>query len=110
MVTTSHFIPDHKVAPSSKNKVFGIASGNDASTNDSVGATCNNEIGLRCLQEIYNLTDYKASATSGSRIGITGYLEQFANVQDLQSFLSEQRPDALNTTFDVVSVNGIYFN
>lgn len=39
-------------------------------------------------------------------IGITGYLDQFANMEDLQLFYADQRPDALNSSFKVVSVNG----
>ncbi|KAF9006662.1 peptidase S8/S53 domain-containing protein [Cyathus striatus] len=39
-------------------------------------------------------------------IGITGYLEQFANIQDLHSFYAEQLPEALNSTFKFISVNG----
>ena len=40
-------------------------------------------------------------------MGITAYLEQFANIEDLQTFFADQRPDALNSTFKFVSVNGM---
>lgn len=71
-----------------------------------VDADCNNNINIKCLQQIYNIGRYKSSAHNGSRIGITGYLEQFANIEDLQSFYKEQRPDAVGSSFDTISVHG----
>ena len=104
MVSGSRFIPDSD-APSPKTKIYSASAGN-STWNSTIDIACNNEIGLKCLQQIYNLTDYEPSPNSGSRLGITGYLEQFANMQDLQTFFKEQRPDAANTTFDVISING----
>jgi tripeptidyl-peptidase-1 len=43
-----------------------------------------------------------------NKIGITGYLGQFANNADLQSFYEAERPDALNSTFQTVLVNGAW--
>ncbi|KAF9534132.1 tripeptidyl peptidase A [Crepidotus variabilis] len=77
-----------------------------AGTLDAVDPSCNTTITVSCLKQLYNATDYEASNTTKSSIGITGYLEQFANIQDLQSFYAEQRPDALNTSFKFVSVKG----
>ncbi|KAK7696297.1 hypothetical protein QCA50_000951 [Cerrena zonata] len=106
MISGSRFIPDSDT-PSAGIKIYSASAAHGTSSwNGTINPACNNEIGLKCLQQIYNFTDYKPSPNSGSRIGITGYLEQFANTQDLQSFFTEQRPDAINTTFDVISVNG----
>ncbi|KAG7098096.1 hypothetical protein E1B28_000070 [Marasmius oreades] len=71
-----------------------------------VDPTCNTTITISCLQQLYNAVGYTPSANINNSIGITGYLEQFANIQDLQSFYTEQRPDALNTSFNFVSVKG----
>ena len=39
-------------------------------------------------------------------IATTGYLEQFANFEDLASFYEAQLPEAVGTNFSVVSVKG----
>ena len=72
-----------------------------------VDASCNQTITVTCLLQLYNAVGYTASANTGNQVGITGYLEQFANIADLQLFFAEQRPDALNSSFKFVSVNGI---
>ena len=72
-----------------------------------VDASCNKMITIKCLQQLYNAVGYEPLADGRNSIGITAYLEQYANIQDLQSFYREQRPDALNTTFKFLSVNGM---
>ena len=72
-----------------------------------VDASCNKTITIKCLQQLYNAVEYEPLADGRNSIGITAYLEQYANIQDLQSFYREQRPDALNTTFKFLSVNGM---
>ncbi|KAH8114716.1 tripeptidyl peptidase A [Phellopilus nigrolimitatus] len=72
----------------------------------SVDASCNTTVTITCLKELYNAVGFNASATIGNQIGITGYLGQFANIADLQLFYADQRPDALNSSFKLVSVNG----
>lgn len=71
-----------------------------------VDASCNQTITISCIQQLYNAVGFKPSAKNGNQIGITGYLEQFANIADLQQFYAEQRPDAVNSTFKVISING----
>lgn len=74
----------------------------------SVDASCNTTITITCLKQLYNAVGFTPSATNGNQIGITGYLEQFANIQDLQLFFADQLPSALNSSFKFVSVNGTY--
>jgi len=71
-----------------------------------VDASCNQTVTISCLKELYNAVGFSASAKNGNQIGITGYLGEFANNEDLQSFYADQRPDALNSSFKFVSVNG----
>ncbi|KAI0677175.1 tripeptidyl peptidase A [Trametes maxima] len=71
-----------------------------------VDASCNKTITITCLQQLYNAVGFTPDVKHGNEIGITGYLEQFANIQDLQSFYADQRPDALNSTFKTVLING----
>ncbi|KAF9266299.1 tripeptidyl peptidase A [Marasmius fiardii PR-910] len=74
-------------------------------TDGQVDPSCNTTITVTCLQQLYHTLGYVPTFGNNS-IGITGYLEQFANNQDLQSFYAEQRPDALNSSFEFVSVKG----
>ncbi|KAI0682616.1 tripeptidyl peptidase A [Earliella scabrosa] len=71
-----------------------------------VDASCNTTITISCLQQLYNAVGFKPAADNGNQIGITGYLEEFANIQDLQSFYADQLPAALNTSFETVLING----
>ncbi|KAG6910773.1 hypothetical protein DXG01_007660 [Tephrocybe rancida] len=71
-----------------------------------VDASCNTTITIKCLQQLYNAVGFVPKPAKKNSIGITGYLEEFANIQDLQSFYADQRPDALNTSFKFLSVKG----
>ena len=70
-----------------------------------VDPSCNRTITISCLQQMYNAVGFKPSAKENS-IAITGYLEEFANIQDLQPFYADQRPDALNSSFNFIPVKG----
>ncbi|KAG6845429.1 hypothetical protein H0H87_009336 [Tephrocybe sp. NHM501043] len=70
-----------------------------------IDASCNTTITLKCLQQLYNFVDYKPTA-KGNSIGITGYLEEYANIQDLQSFYAVQLPEAANSSYIYHSVKG----
>ena len=69
---------------------------------------CTATITVDCIKQYYNATGYEVDPTLNNSIGITGYLEEFANYDDLQLFYADQLPEALNTTFDYISVNGTY--
>lgn len=71
-----------------------------------VDPSCNDTVTLNCIGQLYNFVDYKPQAPQSNSIGISSYLEQFANLQDLKSFYLEQRPEAANSTFEFISVNG----
>ncbi|KAF9478384.1 tripeptidyl peptidase A [Pholiota conissans] len=71
-----------------------------------VDASCNTTITVTCLKQLYNAVGVVPSGDSRNSIGVTGYLEQFANIQDLQSFFADQVPAAVNSTFKFESVVG----
>lgn len=71
-----------------------------------VDASCNTTITIKCLFQLYNAVGYIPSANVGNRIGVTGYLEQFANNADLQLFFKDQVPAAVGSGFTFVSVAG----
>ncbi|KAI0262573.1 tripeptidyl peptidase A [Gloeopeniophorella convolvens] len=71
-----------------------------------VDPSCNTTITVSCLKQLYNAVDFVPKATKKNAIALTGYLEQFANIADLQEFYADQVPAAVNTSFDVVLING----
>ena len=87
-----------------------------------VDASCNQTITITCLQQLYNAVGVAPSASNNS-FAVTGYLViiylilvtflsdlvlqgQNANLNDLQLFYADQRPDAKGSSFTFVSVNG----
>ncbi|EIW75873.1 tripeptidyl peptidase A [Coniophora puteana RWD-64-598 SS2] len=73
---------------------------------NAVDPSCNNQITLSCLKQLYNAEGYTPSNTSGNALGITAYLEQYANYADLQTFYQSQNPAAVGSNFTYVSING----
>ncbi|KAI9455151.1 subtilisin-like protein [Lactarius psammicola] len=71
-----------------------------------VDKKCDKTITVSCLKQLYNAVGYVPQATNQNAIGITGYLEEFANFADLQDFYADQVPAAVGTSFDVVLING----
>lgn len=71
-----------------------------------VDASCNSTITVPCLQQLYQSVGYKPTATHLNKIGITAYLEQYANLNDLQLFYKDQVPAAVNSSFKFISVKG----
>ncbi|RDB20085.1 Tripeptidyl-peptidase sed3 [Hypsizygus marmoreus] len=94
--------PDEAEAPPQLKTLVGTV---NTASGAIVDASCNTTITIKCLQQLYNAVGFTPKILKNS-IGITGYLEQFANIQDLQSFYAEQRPDALNSSFKFISVKG----
>lgn len=58
-----------------------------------------------CLRELYGMKDYKPSG-KGQYIGISGFLDEYANFADLQTFLADQRSEAKGYNFTVQSIDG----
>lgn len=62
-----------------------------------VPSSCARTITPACLQALYNTTGYTPKATAINKLGVAGYLEEFANDADLQvriSYILE--PTAVN--------------
>jgi tripeptidyl-peptidase-1 len=71
-----------------------------------VDASCNHTITLSCLRQLYNAENYETTATNCNKLGLTGYLDQYANNKDLQQFYLAQNPSAYGTNYTLVSING----
>lgn len=79
-----------------------------STTGTEVDLSCNTTITLTCLKQLYNTVGYVPQVPAKTSIGTTGYLEQFANLEDLKSFYLDQLPEAVNSSFTFVSVKGDY--
>ncbi|KAG2361727.1 peptidase S8/S53 domain-containing protein [Suillus spraguei] len=71
-----------------------------------INASCNSTITISCLKQLYNSVSYNTSATNGNQLGITAYLDQYANNMDLQQFFQLENPSAYGSNYTFVSVNG----
>ncbi|KAJ7149225.1 family S53 protease-like protein [Mycena crocata] len=73
---------------------------------DAVPASCATVITPACLQSIYNIPTTPATQSS-NKLGVAGYISQFANLLDLQQFLTSLRTDiSSSTSFTLQSVDG----
>ena len=104
MRTTFHFGDIGIVLPELVNITITI--GNPGTSNPPVPTNCSQVITVDCLLQLYNVGSYKPTETSKNSIGITGYLGEYANEEDLQLFYEMERPEAVNSTFNTVTVNG----
>ncbi|KAI0365677.1 family S53 protease [Pilatotrama ljubarskyi] len=66
-------------------------------TSDAVPASCATTITPACLQALYGIPATLAT-TKSNTLGVSGFIEQFANQQDLKTFLTRFRPDLPSTT------------
>jgi tripeptidyl-peptidase-1 len=73
---------------------------------DLIPSNCSSIITPTCLRLLYKTWAYKPQAMSKNKIGITGYLGEFASYSDLTTFLTHFRKDAAIANFSVVTVNG----
>lgn len=75
-----------------------------------VPPSCSFVITPTCLRMLYNTLTYSPQATSKNKLGVTGYLQQFASQSDLTNFLTLFRSDAVPARLSVVTVNGGIYN
>ncbi|KAI0794109.1 subtilisin-like protein [Fomes fomentarius] len=70
-----------------------------------VPSSCSSTITPACLRALYNTTTYVPAATDKNILGVAGYLDEFANRADLQTFFQRFRTDAVGSNFTTVRVN-----
>ena len=88
-------------------------------------SSCASVITPECLRTLYNSSTYKPAAVSQNKLGIAGYLDEYANEVDLQvrtrsgyrllcffskvryqMFFNKYRTDAKGAKFEAIEVNG----
>ncbi|KAL3431328.1 peptidase S8/S53 domain-containing protein [Aspergillus tetrazonus] len=69
-------------------------------------ADCSTTITPDCLRELYGLYDTNAKPDVRNRLGISGYLEEYARYSDFHQFMRQFSPSRTEANFSVVSING----
>ncbi|KAH9923964.1 subtilisin-like protein [Epithele typhae] len=103
MRATSHINLNAPTINSDVNVASLLASASSLAT---VSSGCSSTITPTCLRALYNTASYVPQATDRNTLGVVGYLNEFANRVDLQTFFSRFRSDAVGSTFTTVLVNG----
>jgi len=88
--------PDAEVAIESFNEQGALA----------VAASCNSTITVDCLKALYKVGDFKAASNDGNRLALAGFLEQYAQHDDLALFLKKYVPGATGADFSEILING----
>ncbi|KAG6826949.1 hypothetical protein H0H92_013786 [Tricholoma furcatifolium] len=76
------------------------------SNDATVSSSCASAITLSCLQALYNTAGYTPAAADVNKLGVSGYLEEYANYADLQTFYSRYLTEAVGSNFTTVLING----
>ncbi|KAK6974922.1 family S53 protease-like protein [Favolaschia claudopus] len=101
--STAFGTPKFRPISSFKSKVFkrDASAPADCNTSDSINA-----ITPACLQALYNIPTALATQKNNALM-VTGYLDQWASIADLQAFIKQFRPDLpSNQTFRTFSIDG----
>jgi tripeptidyl-peptidase-1 len=75
---------------------------------DAVDSSCDTTVTPACLRNLYNFADYNVSTKVAVKLGITGYLEQYARYADLKQFTDKFSPFAKGSNFSFTSVKGMH--
>ncbi|KAL8688322.1 MAG: hypothetical protein Q9218_005737 [Villophora microphyllina] len=67
---------------------------------------CNSTITPQCLRDLYHIGNFQGTAKNGNKIGVCGYLEQYAKFKDFSAFTAQYAPYAAKENFTYVLVNG----
>lgn len=71
-----------------------------------VPSSCNTVVTPACLQALYSIPTTLATQSS-NKLGVSGFIQQFANQADLKTFLTAFRPDlSSSTTFALQTLDG----
>ncbi|TFK88151.1 subtilisin-like protein [Polyporus arcularius HHB13444] len=102
---TTHFIePAQKTTPSFQIVDLPSTSKRRRSRRAAVPAACDQQITPECLQALYNIPTTPASA-KGNSLAVSGFINEIANQDDLNEFMSVLRPDSPTGSFNAVSVD-----
>ncbi|KAL4938001.1 hypothetical protein BDV06DRAFT_215451 [Aspergillus oleicola] len=70
-------------------------------------ANCSTTMTTDCIRELYGLYDTEAKPDPRNRLGISGYLDQYARYGDFEQFMEIFAPNRTDTNFTIISINGV---
>ncbi|KAJ7192437.1 family S53 protease [Mycena pura] len=73
---------------------------------DAVPVDCEITSEPACLIDIYGFPTAKANHSAHNTLGVSGFIDEFANMDDLVLFLRSERTDLEGSTFKVVELDG----
>ncbi|EFQ97717.1 tripeptidyl-peptidase 1 [Nannizzia gypsea CBS 118893] len=76
------------------------------SVEEFAASKCSYLVTTACLRELYGLGDRVTQARDDNRIGVSGFLEEYAQYRDLDLFLSRFEPSAKGFNFSVGLIAG----
>ncbi|RAL10809.1 subtilisin-like protein [Aspergillus homomorphus CBS 101889] len=77
-----------------------------ALTAEDLAGNCSMIVTPTCLRQLYGINDTDITPDQRNRLGISGFLEEYARYDDLEQFLATYAPDQADANFSVVSING----
>ncbi|KIW03336.1 hypothetical protein, variant [Verruconis gallopava] len=89
-----------------KTEVVGDAQSGLAAVAAANSTDCNSTITPQCLIDLYKIKGFTPSGQNDGFIGVSGFLEEYAQFDDLSKWASVYRPAIKNATFTWQSVNG----
>lgn len=69
-------------------------------------AACNTTITPDCLKALYKFKHFRASRRNGNELALAGFLEEYAQYDDLEQFLETYDSDAAGFNFTEILING----
>jgi tripeptidyl-peptidase-1 len=66
---------------------------------------CNSSITPDCLKALYKFKHFRASARNGNQLALAGFIEQYAQHDDLAQFLGVYSPNANGSDFSTMLIN-----
>ena len=67
---------------------------------------CNTSTTVDCIQALYKFKHFRGSRRNGNQIGLAGFLEEYAQHDDFEQFLTTYVPDAYDVDFEEFLING----
>ncbi|KAJ5639390.1 uncharacterized protein N7484_007252 [Penicillium longicatenatum] len=75
-------------------------------TTEDISAGCGTVVTPSCLRDLYGLYNTTSTPDPRNRLGIAGFLEQYARHSDFLHFMQLYASDQTDANFTVVSING----
>lgn len=72
---------------------------------DLAKADCTSVVTPDCIKDLYKMDQY-AAQDAQNKLGISGYLEEYARYEDFVHFVNQFAPDLGGTTFNVAEIHG----